>query len=109
MRGWQLPIVLSLSLLACARPALPPAAPAAKPETAPAHALDASSARHVLNRFAFGPKPGESEALIKSGFSSWLDTQLGPARADPALTAALEPYRSSRLTPAALLEETLGP
>ena len=109
MRGWQLPIALSLSLIACARPAPPPAAPAAKRETAPARALNASSARHALNRFAFGPKPGEAEGLVKSGFSSWLDARLGPAAADPALTAALEPYRSSLLTPAALLEETLGP
>src|SRR5215218_10947104 len=35
------------------------------------------AAAHLLNRFAFGPRPGEVEAVVKMGLDRWLERQLG--------------------------------
>lgn len=35
------------------------------------------AAAHLLNRFAFGPRPGEVDAVVKMGLDRWLDRQLG--------------------------------
>ncbi len=34
------------------------------------------AAAHLLNRFAFGPRPGEVEAVVKMGLDRWLERQL---------------------------------
>src|ERR1700681_3865341 len=31
----------------------------------------------VLNRFAFGPRPGEVDAVVKMGVDRWFERQLG--------------------------------
>jgi len=67
---------------------------------------DAGAARHVLDRFAFGPRPGDVDALVELGFERWLAAQLAaPSRPDPALDAALEPYASALQPPAALVDD----
>ena len=35
------------------------------------------AAAHLLNRFAFGPRPGEVDAVVKMGLDRWLERQLG--------------------------------
>lgn len=35
------------------------------------------AAAHLLNRFAFGPRPGEVDAVVKVGLDRWLERQLG--------------------------------
>jgi len=35
------------------------------------------AAAHLLNRFAFGPRPGEGDAVVKMGLDRWLERQLG--------------------------------
>ena len=35
------------------------------------------AAAHVLNRFAFGPRPGEVDAVAKMGIDRWFERQLG--------------------------------
>jgi len=35
------------------------------------------AAAHVLNRFAFGPRPGEVDAVAKIGVDRWFERQLG--------------------------------
>ncbi|HSS78383.1 MAG TPA: DUF1800 family protein, partial [Thermoanaerobaculia bacterium] len=35
------------------------------------------AAAHVLNRFAFGPRPGEVDAVAKMGVDRWFERQLG--------------------------------
>jgi uncharacterized protein (DUF1800 family) len=70
--------------------------------------LDLAAARHVLNRFAFGPRAGESEALVAEGFGKWLDAELAVAPPAPALDAALAPYREALAPPSQLLESWLG-
>ena len=34
------------------------------------------AAAHLLNRFAFGPRPGEVDAVVKMGLDRWIDRQL---------------------------------
>jgi uncharacterized protein (DUF1800 family) len=34
------------------------------------------AAAHLLNRFAFGPRPGEVDAVVKMGLDRWLERQL---------------------------------
>jgi uncharacterized protein (DUF1800 family) len=71
------PITLhgGLSLLLAFLPAAPlPAAPAA---TAPS---DEPQIVHVLNRLAFGPRPGDVERVRKLGVASWIEEQLHPER-----------------------------
>lgn len=70
--------------------------------------LSAGEGRHLLNRFAFGPKPGEVEQVVKLGTVAWLDAQLGPRAPDPALEQALTPYRSAMEAPEALVVRWLG-
>lgn len=54
------------------------------PAQSPMTAID--SARHVLNRLAYGATPGEIEAVAQGGVMKWVDRQLGYADvADPAL------------------------
>jgi len=40
---------------------------------------------HVLNRLAFGPRPGDVEAVRRVGISRWIDTQLDPASIDDSV------------------------
>lgn len=71
----------------------------------PAVTWDATAARHVLDRFAFGPRPGEVEALVELGLERWLSSQLAAAPLrDAALEAALEPYAEALRPPAELIE-----
>jgi uncharacterized protein (DUF1800 family) len=35
-------------------------------------------AMHVLNRLAFGPRPGDVDAIAKSGVDAWIEQQLHP-------------------------------
>ncbi len=39
-------------------------------------------AHHVLDRLAYGPRPGEVESLAKSGVEPWIRAQLAPASID---------------------------
>src|SRR5256714_9824218 len=36
------------------------------------------SARHVLNRLAYGPRPGEIDSVARSGVMRWIDQQVKP-------------------------------
>jgi uncharacterized protein (DUF1800 family) len=46
---------------------------------------EVARATHVLNRLAFGPRPGEAERVARTGVDRWIDEQL---RARPALDSA---------------------
>jgi uncharacterized protein (DUF1800 family) len=57
-----------------------PLGPAARLPAPPAVALpdDDAFARHLLNRFAYGPRPGDVARLRAVGAAGWLDAQLRP-------------------------------
>lgn len=83
--------------------------PTLQSKPAPAEAAifreDESAARHALDRFAFGPTPGQAARIAHQGVEKWFLLQLEPAKGpDPALEAALTPYRGALEPPLALIE-----
>src|SRR5579885_3217121 len=52
-------------------------------------------ALHVLNRFTFGPRPGDLQRVEAIGADKWFEQQLQPEKIDDsALDARLEPLRT---------------
>jgi len=87
---------------------------APKPAPAPAHHAEAplpqlndeERATQMLNRFTFGPRPGDVDAVMKMGPDAWFERQLNPASIpDPVLDKRLADYPSLYLAPAQLLTE----
>ena len=48
------------------------------------------AAAHLLNRFAFGPRPGEIDAVVKMGLDRWFERQLAAGLPDRDLNERLE-------------------
>ncbi len=48
------------------------------------------SALHVLNRLAYGPRPGEADWVAADGVMRWIDRQLSPGKIDDGPLAARE-------------------
>ena len=65
---------------------------------------DEERAIQMLNRFTFGPRPGDVEAVVKMGPDAWFEQQLNPdSIPDPALDKRLADYPSLYLPPNELL------
>ena len=61
-------------------------------------------AAQMLNRFAYGPRPGDVERVLQIGPDRWFEQQLNPdAIKDPALDARLRDFPSLTLTPEQIL------
>ena len=59
---------------------------------------------HALNRFTFGPRPGDLEAVRSMGLDKWFDQQLHPASIDRTdLNARLAQFPAMQWTTAQLL------
>src|SRR5688572_18690543 len=52
---------------------------------------DRTTVEHVLNRLAYGPRPGEIDKVQRAGLAAWIDEQLNPQRIDDAALTALLP------------------
>ncbi|HMK29800.1 MAG TPA: DUF1800 family protein [Terriglobales bacterium] len=66
---------------------------------------DRQRALHVLNRFTFGPRPGDVESVTAMGVDKWFDLQLHPERIDDsALQTRLSPFRSLDMDTRTLVE-----
>src|SRR5712692_6841852 len=62
-------------------------------------------ALHVLNRLAFGPRPGDVERVTAMGVDKWIDQQLRPDKIDDhALDARLEQFRTLRMNTREIVE-----
>lgn len=60
---------------------------------------------HVLNRFTYGPRPGDLERVRTMGLNAWFQQQLNPRSIkDDALEARLESYPAMQLPLAKLME-----
>jgi uncharacterized protein (DUF1800 family) len=60
---------------------------------------------HALNRLAFGPRPGDVDAVMAKGVDEWIEDQLHPESIDdPALNARLGPYATTRMNPKQLAQ-----
>ena len=98
--------LLSLSLLCPAT-----LGPAATPGAAPSRSTYQSAqlqgdARilHALNRFTFGPRPGDLEAVRSIGLDAWFESQLHPASLDLSdLNARLAQFPAMQLSTEDLL------
>jgi len=56
--------------------------------------------RHLLDRFAFGPRPGEVEAVLAQGTRAWFEHQLrADELPDPRAERAVWPYRRALAPP----------
>ena len=101
MKAFQGPLALSLCCTLCfpmgyAQQA-PLNQPAAKPAPRPAYQSTQLKGDdrilHALNRFTFGPRPGDLEAVRAEGLDKWFDRQLHPASIDQsALDARLAQF-----------------
>ncbi|MGA2672703.1 MAG: DUF1800 domain-containing protein [Terracidiphilus sp.] len=59
---------------------------------------------HALNRFTFGPRPGDLEAVRAMGLETWFDRQLHPETLDQTdLDARLTQFPAMQLNPQELL------
>jgi len=92
-------VVFSLGLQAPAPEALAQAAPSAPP-------VSAASAAHVLNRLAYGPRPGDIARLHRLGVEAWMEQQLHPDRIDNrALESRLAAFETIALDSATIFRE----
>jgi uncharacterized protein (DUF1800 family) len=91
-------------------------APKAGPKPAPAQVRRAEAplpvlneeerATQMLNRFTFGPRPGDLAGVMKMGPDAWFEQQLNPdSIPDPILERCLADYPSLYLPPKQLLAE----
>jgi uncharacterized protein (DUF1800 family) len=89
-------------------------APAAKPVPAPPRHAAAvlppltgeERAIQMLNRFTFGQRPGDVEAVMKMGPDAWFEQQLNPDKIpDPVLDKRLADFPSLYLPPSQALVE----
>jgi uncharacterized protein (DUF1800 family) len=63
-------------------------------------------ASHVLNRLAFGPRPGEVDRVVSGGIDRWIEQQLRPERvADRDAERLLAAFPALRQTGAELLRD----
>jgi uncharacterized protein (DUF1800 family) len=54
---------------------------------------------HVLNRFTFGPRPGDVQRVQAMGIDKWFGQQLFPEKiGDSALEARLAPFRTLKMS-----------
>jgi uncharacterized protein (DUF1800 family) len=69
--------------------------------------LDANEcALHVLNRLAFGPRPGDAQRVVAMGVTNWIEQQLHPNRiADGAVDARLMELPTLHMSSAALVQQ----
>jgi uncharacterized protein (DUF1800 family) len=62
------------------------------------------AAAHLLNRFAFGPRPGEVDAVVKMGLDRWLERQLGANLPDGKVRDDLQILPALDMTTAQILQ-----
>ena len=65
-----------------ANPNQPPARAGSRSNYASSQLRGDERILHALNRFTFGPRPGDLEAVRKMGLENWFDQQLRPAAID---------------------------
>lgn len=61
--------------------------------------------QHALNRFTFGPRPGDVEAVRAMGLDKWFELQLHPDKIDDAaLETRLAPFRTLKMSTKEMVE-----
>jgi uncharacterized protein (DUF1800 family) len=62
------------------------------------------AAAHLLNRFTFGPRPGQVDEVVKAGLEKWFVQQLDALASDDSLRQMLSSYESLTMTNAQIVE-----
>jgi uncharacterized protein (DUF1800 family) len=76
-----------------------------KTANTPAQMDDDKRILHALNRFTFGARPGDVEAVRAMGLEKWFDRQLHPDQIDDsALDARLAPFRTLKMSAREMME-----
>jgi uncharacterized protein (DUF1800 family) len=102
-------VAASLCVLMAAGPALAEA-PVVKPASAPQKLTEREKTLHALNRFTFGPRPGDVEAVEKMGLHAWFERQLNPGSIDDSqLNTMLDKFPAMHLSQEALLQKFPSP
>src|SRR3954453_7828676 len=71
---------------------------------------DRQRALHVLNRLAFGPRPGDVDAVMKDGVNVWIEQQLHPeAIPDRAVEARVAALPTMKLSNAQIVRTYYAP
>ena len=109
-------VPVAIVLLACAQRSSPPGS-AAPSGSAPSEAGVATPEMreltadqqvvHVLNRLAFGPRPGDVQRVRELGVDRWIAQQLQPARIDDGRTTQFisQSYRTVGMSTSDLVRE----
>lgn len=58
------------------------------------------AAAHLLDRFAFGARPGDIEKVVKMGVEQWLEMQLNQSAQNVRLTEKLAPFKTLTMSSA---------
>ncbi len=56
------------------------------------------AAAHLLNRFTFGPHPGDIDRVVKVGLEQWFAQQLSGNLPDDELNRRFEPFKTLKMT-----------
>lgn len=95
--SWTVAVILIASLALLAADKKPKSG--TRPAGAAAQMAENQKVLHALNRFTFGPRPGDVEKVRAMGLDRWFEEQLHPERVDDtALQARLAPFRTLRMS-----------
>src|SRR5437016_8609243 len=76
-----------------------------QPANGPAQMDDDKRILHALNRFAFGPRPGDVDKVRSIGLDKWFEEQLHPDNVDDnAVEARLTPVRTLKMSTSDMVE-----
>jgi uncharacterized protein (DUF1800 family) len=67
------------------------------------------AAAHLLDRFTFGPRPGEVDEVVAMGLDAWLDRQLAAGLPDRDLDRRLSRFRTLELPLSEIVRTYPGP
>ena len=67
------------------------------------------AALHLLNRFTFGPKPGQVEEVVKQGLENWFLEQLQPAKDNEKVRVKLSSYTALSMLTDSIVNTYLQP
>lgn len=83
--------------------------PAPKMPYKKAGLTEQEAALHLLNRFTFGPKPGQVEEVVKQGLENWFLEQLQPAKDNETVRVKLSSYTALSMPTDSIVNTYLQP
>ena len=83
--------------------------PAPKMPYKKAGLTEQEAALHLLNRFTFGPKPGQVEEVVKQGLENWFLEQLQPVPDNETVRVKLSSYSALTMSTDSIVNTYLQP